>query len=961
MKLLLLLTILSFQLSLATETKEDAAKVQKTPEQLAQERWDKLMVLIKEEERSIERVTNKNSHLLYRLFELKTEKVKLYKEQENKKFIALKMQKGSKVSRQSVFTNTLANYEEVKELGLSILKKYPSTQHKAEIYYTLGLNSRDFAYDNKEKTYLTLALDNAPKYSQIEFLAKTSLAEYYYNNKSYPRAVSLYQDVIKNTQDEWYTKNLYNYGWCLVKTKKFEQAIALLEKSYHLSKNPNYINFGEQALHSLITFYAISDKSEDGEKFILQNEQDPFPHLFKLMKKVADRGYYEKAAQMIDRLVTMIPKAQVADVIDLKVYQIMFYKKYKEDNKLIEVARSLAQYQLDSNVKTEILEHMQQRVGIHQLSIKKDFTKYSYTYNVNTLAMIEDYFETLSLLDRDNTSSYKYYMAETYFAIHTFDQALITYAKSFESYIPEKTAKDFRQKSLKAMMNAVPSAKLSKSEEQEQIEYIYSNYLRNWPKDELSQKIFAKYFYLKMEKKNLEEAHNTIISYAESFPSDLKLQKELFNQMMDYYIEKKDTLKLAENIKLMAKGFLQFQSGDVKKAEVILANILFTNYQKMAQSGDGKKAVEGFKSIYLNKNYPQIILADAAFNAGITYTNLNEASDALKWYEKSFEYYDKNQKTKKKDDLVKLSARMYLLQDFINSAKLSNFVLAQFCGEKSEQNTSIFYQSIRSELANDYVSKALHTYESLANCTDGKLAQLEKDLIQHFYVFNHNKTMRSFVLLKGMKEKHNDLAVHYLKKQFWNNYLEGDRKAFFILKDLANFNCGDCQSLKKKIDKLESFQTSVKRYFYTKVSTGEKFNSDMFNKQLENRLIKAKSLIDEGNALLEYKDPNITILTLRTLYETTSKIEGELLELDIVGEDPNFRTSFKQQMQSLAKNFNDQSHKFLKLTYKVMEESDVYQGHSLPNTHGVPILEMADIRTPASEVVATIDIIQESK
>lgn len=950
------LTIILLFTSLSTAF---AQQTQQVPKPLTeQERWNKLMNLIKTEEKTIEMARNKTDHLLYRLLELKTEKLRLYKEKENKKFIALKMKHGSKVKREAVFTNTLNLYEKVQALGRDIIRRYPKTRYKAEIYYTMGLNSRDFAYDNQEKKYLELALTNAPKYSQIEFFAKTSLAEYFYNNKKYPQAVNLYESVIKNTQDEWYTKNLYNFAWCLVKVKKFDKGINLLEKSYHLSKSPHYMNFSEQALHSLITFYVIGEQIDKGEKFIRDNETDPFPHLFKLMKKVADRGYYEKAAGLIDKLVLMIPKAQLQDVIDLKVYQIMFYKKYKEDHKLIEVAKSLVPLPLQPETKTEILEHMQQRVGLHQMTIKKNFTKSDYTYNVNDLALIEDYFDTLALLDTDNKATYQYYLAETYYAVLSFEKALSTYSQAFENYLPGKTAKDFRQKSLTAMMGAVEAANLKKDQEQKQIEYIYSNYLKNWPKDKLSQKIFPKFFYLKMERKQLDQAHDTIVSFANSFPEDLKLQKELFKQVMDYHIEHKNTLPLAENIKLMASGFLKFEKSEVKKAEMILANILFTNFQNMAQKGDREQAIAGFLSVYNNKNYPKIILADAAFNAGIVYTDMLDSGNAIKWYQKAFELYNKKQKQKKKDALVRLSTRMYLLQDFINSAKLSNFILTDFCSEKSKQNTEIFYQSIRAELANDYVSKALHTFESLSHCTNGELTPLEKDMIQHFYVFNHNKTLRDFLLNKGIKQKHNDLAVHYLKKHFWINYLAEDRKAHFILKDLAKFNCEDCQSLGGQVKQLEKYQKKIKRYFYSAVSVGEQFQPEKFNKDLEARLIQAKALIDEGNKLLEYKNANITLLTLQELYRLSTKLEKELADLDIPKEDPEFRKQFKLQMNSLAQNFNVQSQKFIKLTYKVVEDSDIYHSYDIPSLNGIHILEMADIRTPASEVVATIDILK---
>ena len=412
-------------------------------------RWKNLMTLIEQEENAINKITKKSDGLLYRLFELKTEKIKLFKEIDNKNFLSLKMKK-RKISRVKAFKKTLNAYTEVKKLGHKILKKYPRTKFRSNIYYTLALNSRDYGYDKKEEQYLQLAIKYHTQNSEILYLAKTALAEYYYNEKKYNHAIKLYKDITLITQDEWYTKNLYNYGWCLLKTKNFHKAISLLEKAYKLSKNQAYINFSEQALNSLVSFYAISNEVEKGKDFIVKNEKNSFPYLFKLVKKVAQKGNFNHTQKLILELEKVSNKD--SNLKELKLYQLGFYQKFKRYSLMLQTAKDILVLKISNDQRNKAIELLAHTVGLFQLTIKKDFTRYQNTYDKNKLSRIHSFFTILINLDKKNKAKYEYYLAETYFSIQEYESALFQYRKSFDSYRELKSDLDVSQKSLKAIL-----------------------------------------------------------------------------------------------------------------------------------------------------------------------------------------------------------------------------------------------------------------------------------------------------------------------------------------------------------------------------------------------------------------------------------------------------------------------------------------------------------------------------
>ena len=181
-----------------------------TKEEFEKQRWNRIHKLIQDEINTIKKARSKSVKLQYRLFELMSEKVKLYKEKENKEFMAKKMKYGKKIKRQDIFKKTVSLYKEANAYGLGLLRKYPKTSYKAAIYYTLALNSRDFAYDNKELSYLRNAIKYSKGQRNVNYLARTSLAEYYYNKKNWKAAIYQYEIVLNNKDDEWYTKNLLN-------------------------------------------------------------------------------------------------------------------------------------------------------------------------------------------------------------------------------------------------------------------------------------------------------------------------------------------------------------------------------------------------------------------------------------------------------------------------------------------------------------------------------------------------------------------------------------------------------------------------------------------------------------------------------------------------------------------------------------------------------------------------------
>jgi hypothetical protein len=950
------LIIICLLISFTSLAQKNQPKTEKLAPQV--DRWQYLMSLIDEEEKTINMARRKSDLLMYRLFELKSERIKLYKEKENKSFLDLST-KGKKISRKQAFKKTLYHYEVAKKFGFKILKKYPNTRYKAEIYYTLALNSRDYAYDNKELRYLRNALYFTPKGSTTWYLATVSLAEYYYNNKNYKKAVKTYDRVIYNKDDEWYTKNLYNYGWCLLKTHKFKQAINRLEEGYKLSFDKKYIDFRDQIMQSLVSFYVIGKDIQRGIKFIMDNDNKPFEALFRFAAKTSAKGFYPETEQIItlaeDNFDGKKEKEQLAD---LRLFQFDFYKNFQKSKKLYNISKELTQITLNQEQREEVIRKFSEKVRTEQIIIKKDFDKHSGSYDIAKLDLIKDFFKFLTIVDKPNTALYKFYTAETLYSVREYKDSLEAYKVALEIQLKSPSKEDIKRKSIDGIFSSIDFASFSKKQEKVELEYAYNKYLDIWPKDKKAQKIYPKLFALYLSDKKHNEIAQTLDAYNKNFPKDIKEQRKLYKTHLDLLIKDKKTLLLSYKIKDMQNGKFNFKRAEVKKTEVILANLLFNEFQGLRAKGEEKEALAGYKEVFFNRNYPKSVKAEASFNVGLIYTDLYDTARSLKWFKKSLPLFSRKEQLEKRVYLEKMAKRSALLQDFLNAAHIQRMVMDNFCDMKKE-NQNNFEQAIEFELANDYITKTLYTYDNYKKCTNVSNA-IQVKILKHLFEFKHESDMLNFIDDNNLYNDHHELISYYLERNFWK-YYQNDRSKEGTYKNyLQKVDKPKYTKLFKMIDKYEQLVIDVKRFSKSPLRMDPVFDGEKFNAQLNKRIKDIKPIIEQSKEILKFGNEKLTILGYNEVIKLLGHFSKEIRSYkpQKVGPDypKNFHEIFKSQMQNVANNFDQERLEYKKSSYEYREKYDVLSSNLNETRPGFSILKDFDLRVPASFLANTYDM-----
>jgi hypothetical protein len=138
----------------------------------------------------------------HRLLELYSEKCKYIREEENKAFFEA-MKKNEKLEKSHFYGRTKNLYAESLVLGKEIIKNFPQYDRLGQVYYTLALNSRDYASDKLAEGFFLKSLEYLSVKHPLRLQVEASLGDYYYNKKTYDKAKKIYEVVLLKKDHEW--------------------------------------------------------------------------------------------------------------------------------------------------------------------------------------------------------------------------------------------------------------------------------------------------------------------------------------------------------------------------------------------------------------------------------------------------------------------------------------------------------------------------------------------------------------------------------------------------------------------------------------------------------------------------------------------------------------------------------------------------------------------------------------
>lgn len=893
-----------------------------------QTRWQELFYLVGQEIRVLENAKNKGPDLRYRLLEAYSERLKLIHEKNNTEFLKAAKTQNVLAQKESFFLETRLTYQKVKDYGHAILKDYPRYRRVPEVYYTLGLNSRDFGKDNITESYLlkTLSLLTI-KDASLKHHTMSALADHYYNEKEFNKAVSYYEKVIKNEDDDWLTKHLYNLSWCYLKTRNFEAAISTLHRSYFLAKDERYINIKDQILDNLGSFHVYTGSIQEGLDFYLDNEKDPSPYLITFARRAFEKGHEKETEKIFAAAEKLQGKGYSAELKEELLHAYLdFYRHYNRISDHLEASDRLTKYYLSEAkkeakakdrypvaMKEDAIEKMRSTAGYLQLRLAKDMKRDTAIYNKDELRMVLSYFDLLTELDVNKRDEYFYFRGETYFSVHAFKKAAPHYVSCVELSGKNKNLEQAR-KCIDSLLSLTSQEALPQNENNKYLAFAYENHIKLWPRDDKSEQIYPKLFALYMSEKNDVDSTRILKLYHTSYPEKLDHQQQLMTEKLDHYIETKNTAMLATWIKEFRQGFLKFPAEKVNQTELVLGQILFMNYQEMAKSGEKIKAAEGFESIYKDPIYPRKIKSEAAYFASLSYLDAGDTLKSYTWLGEALPLMTKEEKMSYRDDQLKMTERYYLLQDTTRAMGLAEIFLKYHCSFKDKVQDRFYEVALMMSLVNDKPAEAERLIKTYPSCLSETNTSRDYQRI-----YDYHAKMGDFFPLKQFVTRHTQFKDQYiltLQNWFWDKTDYNTRA--LILAEFKKIPSEEAKTIFNEIAMYQNFMKETENLMDKVIWDKEFFDAAAFNSVLGQYLKDVQQVKNQYESLTGSTQINLALKLLARYQYFFQQVSLKIKTLRPQNMSPEVYKDFSVAMNQVAMKFDR-----LSLNYQTSVKSAV--------------------------------------
>lgn len=913
--------------------------VEETIESKAQKtevRKKELLTIINKEFKILDDISRLKKHrdprILYRKIELYAEKIKIIKEYENKKFIS-----GEIKNRHKAFVESRGLYEESLRLGKILLKKFPRFKKRANIYYSLALNSRDFSDGKITEGYLLKALRSVGKQKTLKHNIHTGLADYYYNSKKFKKAIKHYEIVIKNNEDNWKTKYSFNLAWCYLKVKKYNKSITLLRETFEDSKKKEYVDISEQILGHIGLFYALGNRVNAGIEFYISNTKNPVPYLIKMSNLLIQRGLFKLSESTLNKALSIAKSKTIEDELSVYRAKMGLYEESKHIGK--HYKSSLSVFRIAKEHKLKKFDHESMTLELTNFVnyIQKGFhgktLRLSKEMGLKFANIIIQYFKMLSFFDPGEQSKYLSFIAETYYSVDKKGESLKQYRESYHYAKKEKRKVQEVIKILKSILSVL-GENLPKNITNQYLEWAYVEYLETSPNDDLARGIYPKLYSFYHQKKDFKKSYEVLLNYNKHFDQDIKIQKDLFLAIFDQIIFKKNINLLKSWYELAIKSKIKIPSNELSKINNILGSMLFNDVTKISSSSSevhpkvSDEIVQKYSQLFYNKNYKKEIRLNSGYNLSIFYLEKKIYKEAIAWLRKSvslaIELNSIKERERFKDSYHSIISGLMGVGEIKLAGVLAREQFLEECKNPKRAN-KLFSHGVLLSLGTGEFQNAIDIFQKASLCGVNK-----KTIRNISYSFNHyiHSSKVAFFILNKMPNSKDFILEHHL-----NNYFKTGVESSLVSL-LSKYSAKFSPQLVKKITillKIKNFKAiSQEQFVY--VNAGDTFDEVLFNQQLEVNVSKITALTNEYSKLIELGYGEVNIKLYSILSKTYKNFAESLTNIEILNKDDDFKKSFQMAMQGLSKQFNSKAKVFARSLVKTQSQLNGLIGHDMINS-----------------------------
>lgn len=900
------------------------------------ERRERIISIIDEELSEINRLSSQvkgaNPDYLLRMAELNLEKARLWREKENQDFMSFSAEKRRSLNKNAHFSESASYFAKANRLAIRITKRFPRYSNISDVYYILGFNAKEAGRDKTAAKYFANANKRSSSDSITKIKSQISLAEIYYNKKSYSKAIPLYENALKRHQDKWWTKDSFNLAWCYYRNGQASKAISKMKEVFQRSSNQKFIDMRSQVERDIGQFYATSGKIEEGIQFYKKIGINFTRQLLRIAVSLRDQGKYTQSEKTLNYALKFEKDEERLPEIYLE--KLVLYEKFGKEYSHLKTSKELFKLfkkgSISSNeIKTFNFQMQKQAAKLQKQVVSKTYKRLKKVRNRKASRAIQ-YFDMLSEVDKANADEHLFHKAETAYANYDWPKAIAFYKKAFDSAEAKKNRK-LLDKSMEGMLATLGQKRLSSAIKEQFYEPVYEGYIKHWPKGKNSKEVYKKLFKVYLDKRDYKKAKDVLDRFVKVYPKDWKNQEIMIANMMEVSRKAKDYRTIGVWIDDINANKYLVSAKYKKKLQELLTTIQIEGVQNSLNKGDKSVALKGYHKILNDPHSTKRSKVNAKYNLAALYYELGSTKKSYQWAVEALKEMPSKDASSFVDSFLTISSFLFTKLQFEASADLSTRVVAKLCSVKSRKKSTAFKNAIYLYLSEGNLAKtqelidlgkkcrvpSVHIVDAqmelLSEFRDKKMYKDYETLANRLFKNRsaHAQLIHHFFTLEGIHKKYNNStkANFYgkLKRQAYRNAKQSNQdiplEALDVIAD-------------EKLQELLGTLNSMKKMEL-------RFPENAFNTILKRKLGLLDQMTKQAVDIQKIGSGRGIIGAYKVLVEAYGHAAEEIQKFTPPGKSKEYVASFQKSMLQVASPLKQSAANYKQEGWKTIEENKI--------------------------------------
>ena len=868
-----------------------------------------LLSIINDELKELNRLTRsrrkQNPVILLRKAELYLEKARLTREKENQEYLKVSSNLRKQRGKKTYFANSRKMFIQAQKNCDYILRKFRRFDKKYRVYYILAYNAREFQNHKKSKKYFEKVLKYAPKKAAVYLNSKIALAEMYYNDHQYDRAIPLYESLLKITKkNKWYTKYLHNLAWCYFREGRGERAIGMMKEVYYLSKKSKYVDMSALAEKDLGQFYADEKKTDEAIDFFKKNGKDLIGSLLVISQNLQDQGKHKAAVKVLYEGKRKAKRSK--DRIKITIEILSLYENFENIPRHFEATEDLFRYYQEGKLSRDDKKTLFYHLKKMSAKLQKDVVKNKKKKKLKAKYSVK-YFDLLSKADKKERHKTQFFSAEVLYAVNQCNKAVKRYYQSYQLSIKRRDKK-IKKLALEGLLACLGKKNISDSDKKKYLKIGYVAYLKEYPRGKKTSRIYQRLFEVYRKEGNISKSEDVLLRYRSQFSKELKTQEAMLARIMDHYKEKKDREGIFKWVdKINNKEFVVSKKY-ADKVRQLLLNMSFERVEKIASSGNNKKALNLYSGIYEDSRSGTREKKNAAYNIAVILHELSYAEKSYHWSKKALKFMAPKEVKKFQSTFALIASGIFGQRLFNEAAEINSIVFRKMCKLKTKYLKVFYKNSVLLYLAEDNLLKAENIIKEGKSCSIGKNVQMD----MNFELLKSCITMKRWSKAEKVMD---DLSIDkksyprliYPLYQLGDAYLDIGRKeegSGINDKILRYYKYSKSKRMSIPLEGLDviselyvkKFQDDSKKLKNIKLEFPEK----TYNKRLKAKFLALDKITTQSLENFSIGSGKGIVKTYQILIDSYQFVVDEILAFTPSGKSEKYVTSFRKGMKNIV-------------------------------------------------------------